>query len=102
MIRGGYSRVDKDDQNYKFKITTEKLMSICKIEELSEYIKKQQQKYAAHLIRQPDHCPNKRLIYNNDKRKQRGRPITAFYNQAVKNSGLDEEEFMRHAKLRLI
>lgn len=79
MIRGGTTRVNKDEQNFKYRITTEKLMRICNLQELSSYIKKQQEKFVAHIIRQPDTNPNKRLLFNSDKRRQRGRPVTTLY-----------------------
>lgn len=100
MIRGGKSRLNREENNFKYTITTDKLMNICKIEEISDFIKNQQQKFISHIIRDNNKNRNKRLIFNNDKRRQRGRPITTLFTQVLKNCGLDENDFIIKAKTR--
>lgn len=46
MIKGGTTRVNKEDQDFRYRVTTEKLMKICNLQELSSFIKNQQQNKA--------------------------------------------------------
>ena len=50
MIRNGL----KQTKDYKYIITDKKLHSICKTTNVSDFIKLQQSKYLAHIIRKPD------------------------------------------------
>ena len=84
MVKGGYGRIDEKNDNYNFKISTERLLEICGAKNLSEYIVERQKKYAAHLIRTPNTNHNKRLIFNSDYNTRRGHKIPNLIEEATK------------------
>ena len=53
IIRGGFKRVDKKNDDYRFEITNHQLHQICQTENISLYIQNQQVNYLAHIIRKP-------------------------------------------------
>mgnify|MGYP001799860440 FL=1 len=74
MIRGGFSHVDEQRNDYRYRINNEKLHNICGTDELSIFIKKQQVNYLKHVIRMPQSRSLKMLMFNSDKYTKRGRP----------------------------
>ena len=59
-----------DEADYRMKINTEKLLKICKCQNISEFVKKQQIKYAARIIREPNSSQTKQLLFSdNDNHK---------------------------------
>ena len=75
MLKGGNARKSRKDNNFAYKITNSKLYKICNSSELSEFIKDQQKKFAAHIIRQPNSSKVKQLTFNCDKYRKTGKPI---------------------------
>jgi hypothetical protein len=56
MVVGGQKRIggdEADEDSFKMKIGTDRLLEICKSPNMSEFIRKQQTKFGAHIIRQP-------------------------------------------------
>ena len=100
MIRNGNSRINKESENFKYAVKTVNLMRICKMEELSEFIKLQQNKFISHILRSDNTNMNKRLLFNDNKRKQRGRPVTTIFTQVLKNCGLNVKDYMKKALSR--
>ena len=81
---------------YKFKIATDKLLSITHAENISSYIKNQQTKFAAHIIWQPNNSQCKQLLFHDDKNWKIGPKVPNLLDQAVKNTGLsDLNQFAR-------
>ena len=81
MIVGGQKRVggnEDDEESYKMKIGTNRLLEICKTKNISNFINRQQTKYAAHIIRQPNSSQTKQLLFNDDDNKKLGRKVTKF------------------------
>ena len=65
-------------------------------ESIESFIKRQQQKYLAHLIRQTDDSITKRTAFNNNIVKRPGRQIN-FMKSALGNEMI--HEFAQRAKL---
>ena len=97
MVRGGFNRRNADAEEWSFKITNLQLLEICKTESIESFIKRQQQKYLAHLIRQTDDSITKRAAFNNNVVKRPGRQIT-FIKSAL-GSEMMIHEFAQQAKL---
>ena len=91
MVRGGFARVDKDNGDWNYKISSARLLELCKTENLSVYIKKQQLKYCAHLIRQPNDCLNKQLMFNSNKNVKVGKKVPNLLKKVLDNQGLGED-----------
>merc|ERR1712015_217470 len=66
MIKGGFRR--KED-SWSFVLTNENIRHQCNTEDIEVFIRRQQQNYLAHIIRQEDTSIVKRLTYNDDKRR---------------------------------
>ena len=48
-------------------ILSKRLLEICDTENLSDFIKNQQNKYAAHIVRSKNTTVNKQLLFNSNK-----------------------------------
>ena len=71
--------------------------NIQKTEDVSKFVKRQQRNYTAHLIRTANTKPTKQLMFNNDKYTKPGRHAPELLQQAVKQSGLSQVEFLNEA-----
>ena len=63
MVRGGFKR--KEDR-MAFEKTNKDLLDICKTEEMSAFIARQQKCFLAHIIRREDNTLVKSLTFNTD------------------------------------
>ena len=98
MVRGGFRRCEDDDVNqFRYKINNAKLHNLCGTEDVSYFIKRQQSNYAAHLIRTSSDRNAKRLMFNNDKNRKAGRPITSLLEQAAENRNMTIDAFCNYA-----
>ena len=80
---------------------TDRLLEICKSENLSEFVRKQQTKFAAHIIRQPNSSQTKQLLFNDDYNHKKSHKVPNLIDQAVKNTGLSGmDQFARESKGR--
>ena len=70
MLRNGFNQTN----NYKFTITDKVLLKTCTTTNVSDFIKSQQRKYLAHVIRKFDNATTKKLIFEDSIRKKKGRP----------------------------
>ena len=102
MIRNGFKYVDERNNDYRLMITNDSLHRICGTSDVSEFIKKQQQRYIAHIIRMNVDRNVKQLTFNNDKYVKRGRPIKSLLDQAIENSNLSIDTFCTRAVQRKI
>ena len=74
MVKGGYRR--KKETEFHFVLSNSDLHSICQTEDVSEFTKRQQRKYLAHLARQPNSTLTKQLLFNSNKTTKRGKQST--------------------------
>ena len=101
MVRGGFSRQDDDQENqFKYKMTNNKLHSICNTVDLSDFIKGQQKSYACHLIRTPIERSIKKLLFNDDQYVKVGRSVPSLLDQVVSNSNTTVEQLCNVAMRR--
>lgn len=75
MIRRGFERRNRDENDFSFIITNDDVLRICKTEDVITYTEKQQTKYLAHIARRSNDNTAKRLLFNDNKNRKRGRPI---------------------------
>ena len=114
MIRGAFRRiggetsevVDTIENPQKYIYDNNSVYKFCKTrdqkpsEPLSVYINKQRQKFAAHIIRQPNNRHTKQLLFNDDKNKLSGNNLGSLLKQAAASKGVTECQFMREARDR--
>ena len=101
MIRGGFSRqTDCEENQFKFKLTNNKIHNICNTIDLSEFIKTQQKSYAAHLIRTSMERSTKKLLFNDDKYVKVGRTVPSLLDQVIMNNNTTIEGFCNDAMRR--
>ena len=93
MIRNG----PKQTKDYKYIITDKKLHSICKTTNVSDFIKLQQSKYLAHIIRKPDCATTKILTFEKSITKKRGRPSNTLSKNVCQHNNLDIKQFSKAA-----
>ena len=100
MIRGGFKRAKVSEENsneFKFYYPNVRILKITKSEFVSDYIKRQQRNYVAHLIRTSNTNPTKQMMHNSDKYHKRGRQAPELYQQVIQQSGVPEVEFRSQA-----
>ena len=61
LVRNGKAR---KENSYSLKMTNQKILHITKRENLSIFMSKLQEKFIARIIRAPNYCQNKKLIFN--------------------------------------
>ena len=102
MIGNGYRRKNtSDEQCYKLLYTNIDIYRICNTCDISEFIKKQQRNYAAHLVRSGNDRMTKKLFFQDDKCSKRGRNTNTLLKQVLENLGMDKQVFVNKAKARI-
>ena len=74
MIKGGYRR--KTNNEWSFGLSNKDPHNICGTENMDIYVGRQQQKYLAHIARQPNNALTKRLLFNCDESRKPGPKLT--------------------------
>ena len=83
------------------KYTNERLLQICKREDIIHFIRRQQQSYLGHVARYSDSSIVKQLVYNANKYGRCGQPPITLESQVLKNTGLTREQFYVDARKKL-
>jgi len=86
---------EESDESFKYRYRNSKVLEICKPDDVSKFIRKQQQNYAAHLVRTDNSCSTKELMLQEDRCIQRGRNTNTLLKQVLKNENVSRSEFMR-------
>ena len=73
MIRGGFKRIGDNDGDFRQKLNNKKVHAICCTSNVSNFIQKQQNDYAGHVVRMPIECCEKQLMFNDGKYYRIGR-----------------------------
>ena len=101
MVRSGFKRcnddISGDANDFKMKISNNKLHDICATSDVSLFIKQQQENYAEHLIRTDWSRATKKLLFNDDRYKKTGRSVPSLLDQVVRNGNTTVEAFCNHA-----
>ena len=96
MVKGGYRR--KKDA-WSFILPNEDLLRICKTECIEAFISAQQRRYLAHVIREENDRISKKLLFNNNESKKRGRRVT-LKTTVLENEAISENAFCKNAHER--
>ena len=88
MVRGGFKRkVDENDEDtYEFVLSNRKILEICGTEDVLDYVKRMQENYLGHIARQKNDSIVKRLLFNDDQNKKRGRPIKTLEDHVLEGN----------------
>ena len=73
MAKGGHRR---KEGSWSYVYTNENLLQMSGTTDVITFVQKQQKKYVAHLVRRPNTCMMKQLLFNSNKSKKRGQLIT--------------------------
>ena len=93
MVRGGFCQLDPDDEeNFRLYYINNEIHGICKTENVSNFVRIQQRKYASHLVRSRT-CMTKMLLFQEDKCNKRGRNTNILLKQVFVNTGLSKQKF---------
>ena len=93
MIRKGF----KLTSDYKYLINDKTLQSICKTINILDFIRLQQTKYLAHIIKKPDLAATKQITFENYVRKKKGRPSNTLKDNVCEYHNLDIKQFSKEA-----
>ena len=91
MMKGGFRRKTGSDQEetFHYRYTNENVHSICKTIDVCEFIQDQQRKYTYHIIRSDWNNSTKKLMFNADTYRKRGRHVPTLVQQVTKANGHD-------------
>ena len=96
MVRGGFKR--KED-SMAFQRSNKDILEVCKTEEMTSFIARQQKCFLAHIIRRADDTLVKSLTFNSDTTRRRGRS-TSLRKTVLRNERMEPNDFYQLAKLR--
>lgn len=95
LIKGGKKRIDPENMNFDYVITRATILAKCQTETLESFIRNQQEKFSSHHIRAPNNSQVKRLIFNGNKSKKRGKPTPNAFTQTIEYLQRDRDEYCR-------
>ena len=81
--------------NYNYIISRATIHTKCQTETLESFIRKQQEKFSAHHVRAPNNNQVKRLIFNGNKTKKKGRQTPNPFTQTIEYLQKDRDEYCR-------
>ena len=79
-----------------FKYTNADILKLCKSESLDQFIKKQQKKYLAHIIRMENTGTTKKLLFDDTPSRNPGPELTLF-SSVLKSENIPAKEFAKKA-----
>ena len=97
MIRNGLKHVNELENDYRMVISNDRLNTICGVKDVSVFVKDQQRKYIAHVVRMKIHRNVKKLTFNDDTSKKRGRPVKSLIDQVTDEMNVDVDRFCNYA-----
>jgi hypothetical protein len=97
MINKGFKRRNISESDYSYVLSNEDVLTICKTENILEYIQRQQMKYLAHIGRRPNTTFSKRLLFSDMKVTKRGRPIITLEEHVLQYVQMTAEQFYKKA-----
>ena len=97
MVRGGFKRNDKCENEFSMKINNNILHLLCGTSDVSEFIKEQQCNYAGHIVRTSFDRATKKLMFNSDRYKKAGRTTPTLLEQAATNMNTTVDGFCNFA-----
>ena len=97
MVKGGFKRKEND---WAFVYSNADIKRICDTTDAIEFIRGQQLKYVAHIVRKDNNSVVKRLFFNSDVRRTVGAPQATLRSIVIKDHGYSERSLYKHAKER--
>ena len=97
MVRGGFKRHDKCENEFSMKINHNILHLISGTSDVSKIIKEQQCNYAGHIVRTSFDRATKKLMFNSDRYKKAGRTTPTLLEQAATNMNTAVDGFCNFA-----
>ena len=82
MVRGGFKRNDKCENEFSMKINNNILQLLCGASDVREFIKELQCNYVGHIVRASFDRATKKLMFNSDRYKKAG-TVDGFCNFAM-------------------
>ena len=93
ITKGGFHR---KANSMSFKYTNADILKLCKSESLDQFIKKQQKKYLAHIIRMENTGTTKKLLFDDTPSRNPGPELTLF-SSVLKSENIPAKEFAKKA-----
>ena len=93
MATGGYRR---KEGSWSYVHTNEQLLNMSGTTSVNTFVHKQQKKYVAHLVRRPNTCMMKQLLFNSNKSKKRGQ-LNTLLTSVIRNERCLAEELFKNA-----
>ena len=103
MIRGGFEREinDNEEETFHYVLSNDEVLQICKTKDIMTHVSKQQSNYLAHIARRPNTNNAKRLLFNENINRKRGRPVKTMEQHVLKNNNMTADQFYKNAKKKL-
>ena len=80
MIRRGFERRDRDNEDFGYVLTNDYVLQLCETENVISHVETQQFKYLSHISRLSNDNSAKKLLFNDNNNRKRGRPIKHWSN----------------------
>ena len=103
MIRGGFEREinDNEEETFHYVLSNDEVLQICKTKDIMTHVTKQQSNYLALIARRPNTNNAKRLLFNKNINRKRGRPVKTMEQHVLKNNNMTADQFYKIARKKL-
>ena len=98
MIRGGFKPIGPNNGDFRYNLNNEKVHLICCASYVSNFIRKQQEDYAGHVVRIPIERCEKQLIFHNHKYHRIRRVTPSLLKQVLKFNNSTVDNFFNGSK----
>ena len=106
MIRGGFRKTldGNNQETFKYVLSGEDVLEICETEDVLEFIKRRQESYLSHIARQKNSSIIKRLLFNDNENRKKGRPIKTLEDHVLEGKLADNfyKEALRKRKRDMV
>ena len=96
MVKGGYRR---KINSWSFVLTNKEILKICKTENIEDYSSRVQRNYLADVVRSSNSSTAKRILFNSNEGKKRGRNVN-LKRSVIEKQNCTEDEFISNAMKR--
>ena len=87
-------------EDFHFIYSNERILRMCKTEDIPTYVARHQESYLGHLARQSNKCLTKQLLFNANKRTKAGRPSETLEDKVMKYTQQTKDQFYKNALQR--
>ena len=88
------------ENDWAFVYTNADIKRICNTIDTIDYVKAQQRKFSAHIVRKDNKSIVKKLFFNNNERRLPGAPQATLRSTVLTSEGYTERIFCKMAKER--